>query len=170
LPRGRNAITHTNRNFVLAYIFLVGLPLLGLVAVLKSGRGLAAPYSVDGAWKIDAPVDHPSSSACGNLLSSFASAPLSISQSGKTLVVTMSGGTKTTTGTLEGKTLKAQFAAAGNVGTADCGDSGITLAATLDPAAEPRTLRGTLAAAGCASCAPLEFRAVRQSKTPGGTR
>jgi hypothetical protein len=148
----------------------VGLPLLGLVAVLKSGRGLAAPYSVDGAWKIDSSVDRSSASACGNLLSSITSAPLSISQSGKTLVVTLSGGTKTTAGTLEGKALKAQFVAAGNSGTADCGDGGLTLTATLDPQAEPRVLRGTLAVAGCASCVPLEFRAVRQPKSPGGTR
>ncbi len=148
----------------------MGLPLLGLVAVLKGGRGLVAPYSVDGAWTIEAPAAHSSASACGNLLSSIASSPLCISQSGKTLVVTLSGGTKTATGTLEGRTLKAQFAGADHPRATDCGDASLTLAAALDPQVAPRTLTGTLAVAGCASCAPVEFRAVRQSKSPGGTR
>src|SRR5712671_4676256 len=105
VARGRNAISHTNRNFVIAYVFLVVLPVLGLVAVLKSGRGLTAPFSVDGAWKIESGAGLLSASPCGNFLSSVSKAPISISQSGKSLVVTLSGGTKTTMGTLEGKTI-----------------------------------------------------------------
>jgi hypothetical protein len=169
--RGENAISHTNRNFVIAYVFLVALPVLGLVGILKSGRSLTAPFSVDGAWKIES--NHLSASPCGNLLSPVFNAPISISQSGKSLVVSISGGAKTTAGTLEGKIIKAQFAAA-EVGTdkpgADCGGGGLTLTATLDPMAEPRTLSGTLAVEGCASCTPMEFRAVRQPRSPGGTR
>jgi hypothetical protein len=151
---------------VLAYIFLVGLPLLGLAGILKSGRGLKAPFSVDGAWKIEASA--PSASPCGNLLSSISNAPLSISQSGKSLVVTVSGGTKTATGTLDGKIINAQFAGADQ--SSACGDGSLALSATLDPLAEPRTLSGTLSVEGCASCAPLAFRAVRQPKAPGNTR
>jgi len=165
--RGETAISHTNRNFVIAYIFLVALPLLGLVGILRSGRGLTAPFSVDGAWKIESGAGTPSASSCGNFFSSVSNAPLSISQSGKSLVVTLSGA-KTTMGTLDGKTIKAQFTAADR--PAACGDGGLTLTATLDPLAEPRTLRGTLSVEGCNSCAPLEFRAVRQPKSPGGTR
>ncbi len=143
------------------------LPVLGLVAILKSGRGLSAPFSVDGAWKIES--SRPSASPCGNFLSSVSTAPLSISQSGKALVVTLSG-TKTTTGTLEGKILKAQFSGADKSSAAECGNGSLTLTATLDPLAEPRTLSGTLAIEGCAACAPLEFHAIRQPKSPGGTR
>ena len=93
---------------------------------------------MDGAWKIES--SHPAVSSCGNYLSSLSSAPLSISQSGKTLVVTLGGGTKSATGTLDGKIIKAEFA-----GAAECGSRGLTLTATLDPLAEPRTLSGTLA-------------------------
>ena len=172
--KGETAISHTNRNFVIAYILLVGLPLLGLVGILKSGRRLAAPFSVDGDWKIESD-SHPAVSSCGNFLSSVSNAPLSISQSGKSLVVTLRGGTKTTTGTLDGKTVRAQFAGTVRSGTdksgaAECGDGSLTLAATLDPLAEPRTLSGTLSIEGCGSCAPLEFRAVKQPRSPGGTR
>jgi len=173
--KGDTAISHTNRNFVIAYILLVGLPLLGLVGILKSGRRLAAPFSVDGAWKIESGASRPPASPCGNFLSSVSNAPLSISQSGKSLVVTLRGGTKTTTGTLDGKTVRAQFAGTVRSGTdksgaAECGDGSLTLAATLDPLAEPRTLSGTLSVEGCGSCAPLEFRAVKQPRSPGGTR
>jgi hypothetical protein len=152
----------------LAYVFLVVLPVLGLVAILKSGRGLSAPFSVDGAWKMES--SSPSATPCGNLLSSVSQAPISISQSGRALVVTLSSGMKTTAGTLDGKIIKAQFAGAEKSGTAECGDGRLTLTATLDPLAEPRTLRGTLAVEGCASCPAMEFRAVRQPKSPGGTR
>jgi hypothetical protein len=172
---GETAISHTNRNFVIAYILLVGLPLLGLVGILRGGRSLTAPFSVDGAWKIESGVSRLPASPCGNFLSLVSNAPLSISQSGKSLVVTLTGGTKTTTGTLDGKTVRAQFAGtvrsgADKSGAAACGDGSLTLAATLDPLAEPRTLSGTLSIEGCGSCTPLEFHAVRQPKSPGGTR
>ena len=170
VQRGRNAISHTNRNFVIAYIFLVILPVLGLVGILKGGRTLSAPYSVDGSWKIESSL--PSASPCGNLPLPVSNTPLSISQSGKTLVVTLGGGTKTTTGTLDGKIIKAQFPEV--TGTdkpaGACGDGRLTLTATLDPLAEPRTMSGTLSVEGCASCAPIEFHAARQPKSPGATR
>src|SRR5258707_12075227 len=111
--RRKTQMSHTNRNFVIAYVFLVVLPVLGLVGVLKSGRGLSAPFSVDGAWKIES--SRPSASPCGNFLSSISNAPLSISQSGRALVVTLSG-TKITAGTLDAKILKAQFTAADKSG------------------------------------------------------
>jgi hypothetical protein len=163
----------------------VALPVLGLVGILKSGRRLTAPFSVDGAWKMESSdlSLSPSASPCGNFLSSVSISPISISQSGKALVVTLGRG-KTTTGTLDGKIIKAQFAGTASAGadksvadksgaddsSAECGGGGFTLAATLDPQAEPRTLSGTLSVEGCNSCAPMEFRAVRQPRSPGGTR
>jgi hypothetical protein len=158
-------MTRANRNFILAYIFLVGLPLLCLAAVLRSGRGLSAPYSVDGAWKLEAGVNRTSASPCDNFFSAISNAPLSISQSGNTLVVALNGGTKTATGTLDGKILNAQFAGAGDA--AECGDRNLTLTATLDPQAAPRSMSGTLTIDNCAACS-LIFHAVRQSHNAGG--
>jgi hypothetical protein len=159
---------HANRNFVIAYILLVGLPLLALVGVLRSGRSLNAPFSVDGAWKIDARATHPSTTPCGDFLSSISNSPVSISQSGTSLVIGLGG--KTTTGTLAGKAIKAQFAGADNPNAADCKDRGLTLTATLDPLTEPRTLSGRLSVENCDSCVPVEFRAVKQPRPAGGTR
>ena len=168
-------MSHTNRNFVIAYIFLVALPVLGLVGVLKSGRALSAPFSVDGAWKVEPADSILSSSSCDAFLTSVLNSPISISQSGKTLVVTVSGGARTTTGTLDGKIIKAEFAAADlpvkdRPAAADCSDRALALTATLDPMAEPRTLNGTLVVEGCESCAPMKLRAIRQRRNTGGTR
>jgi hypothetical protein len=154
---------------VLAYIFLVALPILGLVAILKSGRSLTAPFSVDGSWKIETGAGHLSASPCSDFLSSVSNAPFSISQSGKTLVVILSGA-KSGTGTLDGTTIKAQFSGTDKSEVGQCGGDGLTLTATLDPHVEPRTLSGRLSVEGCASCAPMQFRAVRQPRPAGGTR
>jgi hypothetical protein len=169
LKRGENAISHTNRNFVIAYILLVGLPLLGLVGVLRSGRTLTAPFSVDGAWKIDTGTAHPSAAPCGDFLSSLSNSPVSISQSGTSLVIGLGSG-KTTTGILDGKTIKAQFAGSANPNANDCSDHNLALTATLDPQTEPRTLSGRITVEGCATCAPVEFYATRQPRPAGATR
>jgi hypothetical protein len=153
------------------------------VAILKSGRTLTAPFSVDGSWrietgKIETGPSRPSASSlsaspCGDFLSSVSSAPFSISQSGKTLVVILSGA-KTATGTLDGTAIKAQFSGTdtdkNKSEAGQCGGDGLTLTATLDPHVEPRTLSGMISVDGCASCAPMQFRAVRQPRPAGGTR
>lgn len=157
-------MSHANRNFVIAYIALVGLPVAALVGVLKSGRTLTAPFSVDGAWKIQA-VFNPAPSVCSNFFSSVSDLSLAISQSGKSLVVSLNGGSKTTSGTLDGKTLTAQFA--GTDGAANCSDRPLTLTATLDPHSDPRTLSGKLSLNNCTQCS-LEFRAVRQPRAAAG--
>jgi hypothetical protein len=159
-------MSHANRNFIIAYILLVGLPLLGLAGVLKSGRSLNAPFSVDGAWKMDAGAVHITAAPCAEFLSSVSNSPVSISQSGTSLVIGLGG--KTTTGTLAGKTIKAQFAGADSPKAADCSDHSLTLTATLDPMTEPRTLTGRLSVEDCASCVPAEFRATRQPRPVGG--
>jgi hypothetical protein len=160
-------MAHTNRNFVIAYILLVGLPLLALAGVLRSGRSLKAPFSVDGAWKLDTGANHASAAGCGDLLSAMAATPLSISQSGTSLVINLGSG-RTTTGTLDGKTIRAQFRGTANSSAAGCADHGLALAATLDPLTEPRSLSGKISIDGCDTCAPLEFRATRQSPPAAG--
>ncbi len=166
--KGETAISHTNRNFLLAYIFLVALPVLGLVGILRSGRRLSAPSSVDGTWKIEAAANRVPAPTCSSFLSVVANSPLSISQSGKQLVVVLDGGSKSADGVLEGKTINASFAAADNSAQPDCNAQPWTLTATLDPQTEPRTLSGKFSVAGCASCVPLEFRAVKQARTASG--
>ena len=167
-PKSSKHMWHANRNFIIAYIFLVGLPLLGLVGVLKTGRNLTAPASVDGTWKVEAATDPQAASAssCGNYYSAITSQPLSISQSGPNLVIALAGGTRTTAGTIEGKTLTAQFRG-GDGSRGACADRSLNLTAALDSQAEPRTLLGTIRVENCAACL-LQFHAVRQPRAAAG--
>ena len=161
-------MSHTKRNLMVAYICLVGLPLLALVGVLKKGHALAAPFAVDGVWIMETEAIHLSALPCGNFLSSVTNAPVLISQSGKTLVLTLNGGSMSTASVLEVETIKASFTPTGSSTEADCSvDRTFTLTATLDHKSNPRTLIGTLAVDGCARCKPVKFRAASQ---PGTSR
>jgi hypothetical protein len=99
----------------------------------------------------------------------LSNSPVSISQSGTSLVIGLGSG-KTTTGILDGKTIKAQFAGSANPNANDCSDHNLALTATLDPQTEPRTLSGRITVEGCATCAPVEFYATRQPRPAGATR
>jgi hypothetical protein len=158
-------MSHTNRSLAVAYILLVVLPLLALVEVLKMGRTLAAPISVDGVWRMEIETGYFSALPCGNLLSSVTNAPVSISQSGKSLILTLNGGSKATANVFEGRIIKASFAPTDSSTQAGCSINRIiTLTATFDPKSDPRTLNGTLSVDGCASCVPVEVRAVREPR------
>ena len=151
----------TNRKFVIAYIVLVGLPLLGMVAALRSGRHLTAPISVDGTWKIEANLTSIGNRSCANQVSSVLSSPLVISQSGPNLVVSSSSA-KTSSGTIDGTNLQFPLVPAADSG---CGSGQtITLAAVLDSKSDADTFAGHLTGTDCASCAPIEFHAIKQRK------
>lgn len=160
-------ISQANRNFVIAYILLVGLPLLGLVAVLKVGRQLSAPISLQGEWKLETQVVHPQSAPCGQLLAMFQDSIMGISQSGKGLVMSSSVCvTNVGRGGIEGTTLKGliPLVTTATVGQ-DCGSrQAIVLVANLNlNAQEPHEMSGSLSLDGCSSCAALAFRATRQT-------
>ena len=159
-------MSSTNRRFIIAYVFLVGLPLAGLAGVLKTGRHLAAPISIDGIWKVEANA-RPAADTCSFAVSSLLSSNLTISQSGRALILTFNGGSKTPiAGSLDGKEVNASLGA-----TSGCAsEQAVTLRASVDPTSEPRALTGSLSIAGCSSCLPMEFRAVRQPRQSGGIR
>ncbi len=156
-------MSSTNRRFIVAYILLVGLPLVGLAGVLKSGRGLAAPISIDGVWKVETSSSTSTSAAepCDRAISSLLNSSLLVSQSGRSFELTLNGASKTTVdGSIDGKTLKASL---GPVSGCASGQT-VTLVASVDPQSDPKSLSGSLTAADCASCMPLQFRAVRQPR------
>jgi hypothetical protein len=157
-------MSHTNRNFVIAYILLVGLPIAGLLGVLKTGRHLAAPVSVDGNWKVRATADAAASSACFQSISWLQDSPLAISQSGPGLVLSWNGVTKPTApGSLDGNAIKASIPTGSASGA--CGGGNLTLLATVDPKSEPRSMKGTITVDGCSSCATLDVHGVRQPRS-----
>jgi hypothetical protein len=158
-------VASTNRKFVVAYIVLVGLPLLGLAGVLKSGRNLTTAISVDGTWKLDADLAAVGNRSCSGAISSVLSSPLVISQSGPSLVVSSAKAKTPATGKIDGTNVKVSLLPAADSG---CSDGTLTIDAIVNAKSDPKTLAGQLMASDCASCAPIQFHAVRQPKTQGG--
>jgi|SRR5271154_2684277 len=159
-------MSHTNRNFILAYILLVGLPVVGLIGVLKSGRTLTAPISVDGLWRLQADPVRLAALPCGKTLAENPDTALAISQSGKNFTLSFSNGPKSdASGVLNGNTLKASLVPSiAWSAEAGCGDGReLSLVATVDPKADPRSLVGLLSVNHCPACASVEFHAVRQT-------
>lgn len=159
--RGRY-VSSTNGRFVIAYIFLVGVPLLCLAAVLKSGRGIGAPISIDGTWNVEANLSSVGNRSCASAVSSVLSSPLFISQSGLKLVVSSAKAKTASLATIDGTRINAALVPATDSG---CGsDQTLTLVADVNPNTTPKTLQGRLTSSDCTSCAPIEFRATRQAK------
>lgn len=161
-------MSHTNRNFIIAYALLVVLPIIGLLGVLKSGRALKAPISVDGIWQLQADPDRMASLPCGKTLAQNPEAALSISQSGRNFTLSFANGPKSTaSGVLDGTTLNASFIpAAGWSEESGCGaDRKLAMVASFDPTLDPRTLSGSLSVTDCPKCGTVQFHAVRVAVT-----
>ena len=159
-------MSHNNRNFILAYILLVGLPIVGLIGVLKSGRKLTAPVSVDGLWHLQVDSGRLAALPCGKALADSPDTELAISQSGKNFTLTLSNGPKSTaSGALDGTALQASIAPSADWSAqSGCGNGReLSLIATVDTKADPRTLTGLLSINNCPSCDAVEIRAVRQT-------
>ena len=153
-------------KLIIAYVFLVGVPLTGLLGILRAGQRLSAPASVGGAWYVDSNLDNVPNDSCRHLLQSVKQPFMSISQSGSNLVFNLNNPQKTAVpGTIRGAalTMSAEGSAA-SVDTGGCSDpQAIHLAATVSKQDGQRVLTGTLTIAGCAECASIQFHAVRQS-------
>jgi hypothetical protein len=158
-------VSHSNRNFAVAYVFLVALPIVGLAGILRSGRSLKAPISVDGVWNLQVAGTKGTFSPCMSALGLDRDTPVTISQSGENFVI--NSGKAAGNGLVAGLTLQASLKPAGSVpATPNCGgDGSVLLAATVDAKASPRVLSGALSVAGCLSCESVEFHAVKQSST-----
>jgi|HubBroStandDraft_4_1064222.scaffolds.fasta_scaffold34910_2 hypothetical protein len=158
-------MSRTNRNFVFAYAFLVILPLVGLAGILKSGRSLTAPVSIDGAWIVQVDSAQLDSLPCGNVLTAIPDKAMVISQSGKSFVLSFPSGPKVTaSGTLDGTTLRASITSPESSSETSCtGTPQLSLVATVDRRAESSFLVGALSAPSCPTCASVGFRAERQA-------
>jgi len=158
-------VSGTNRKFVFAYAFLVVLPLLGLAGILKSGRGLQAPASIDGLWSLQLDSGQLASLPCGKVLAAIPDQAISISQSGNSFVLSFPSAPRiTASGTLDGTTLQASvndMRASKENGCAD--GQPFTMLATVDRRADSRILAGTFSPTNCPTCASVSFKAERQA-------
>ena len=158
-------VSRLNKNFVVAYVCLVALPIFGLVGILRSGQNLKAPTSVDGVWTIQAATTKGTLPSCMSALGLDLDAPVTISQSGKNFAI--NAGKTAGTGLIEGTTLQASLRSAGTIlPAANCGgDGSVLLTATVEAKASPRVLSGALSLASCPSCESVRFHAVKQAST-----
>jgi len=143
-------------KLVVTYVFLVGLPLLVLIAVLDIGRDLRAPIAIGGAWNVEADLQ-ALPTPCTASLTQSAPSVLTILQSGKYLALTldrMEG-----SGRVEESTVTAVVSQPGG---APCGTgkNGVYLHANLDRSYD--LMSGVISVNGCLDCARIPFRATRQ--------
>jgi hypothetical protein len=160
------SMSRSNRIFVFAYALLVILPLVGLAGILKSGRSLTAPVSIDGVWLFQVDSAQLDSLPCGRVLATIPDKMIAISQSGRSFVISSHGGPRVTgSGTLDGSKLRASFIPPpeSSFGS-DCGGGRqLSLLATVDRKADSTSLVGTLWVTHCSTCASMAFRAERQA-------
>jgi hypothetical protein len=163
----------SNRNFAIAYAFLVILPLVGLAGILRAGRSVTAPISIDGLWTIRVDSAQINSLPCGKLLGAVPEKTIAITQSGRSFVLSFPGGPKVEgSGTLDGTNLNASVKWPMESADSSCtSGSQLAVLAQLDRKTDATSLTGTLSAPTCPSCAPVEFRAERQVQAaPKGGR
>lgn len=156
-----------NRNFVLSYLLLVALPLLGVVGVLRLGRTLSAPISVGGHWEIQVDAGNAVSLLCAQSLTG-PGASFTISQSGRSFTFNSPDLLiSSTSGVVEGSSIKANITLApGRTQEAGCDKSHtLTLMARVDSLVNARYLAGVLSVDDCSGCVPVEFRAIREEPT-----
>jgi hypothetical protein len=159
-------MSSTNRNFVFAYTFLVVLPLVGLAGILKSGRHMAAPVSIDGVWNLRVDSAQLDSLPCKSL-AAISGQTIAISQSGTGFVLSFPGAPKITgSGTIDGTTLQASVIQPPESSSDGSCDGQFSLLATVDPNAHPRSLVGKLSAVNCPTCPSVPLQAEHQAPAP----
>jgi hypothetical protein len=158
-------VTNSNRNFVLAYVVLVALPLLGLAGVLRSGRNLSAPTSINGVWKISANQERSTGFPCGQSLLGQ-NAAFTISQSGTAFTLSFSNPAgSASTGAIQGNLMNATLIpSAAGAKENGCGEHSISMTATVNAKESPRSLQGELRAQDCSECPLIAFRGVRDEQ------
>jgi len=161
-------VKHSNRNFVLAYIFLVALPVAGLAGVLRSGRNLKAPMTIAGAWNVQVNADQLAALPCGKSLAS-ANPAFTISQSGRTFTLSFAASPLASAmGTLDGAAIQASVVPWPAIKAGACGSGQtLSLTANVDAQSTPKKMTGVLRVNDCADCAPVEFQAFREDQAKG---
>jgi hypothetical protein len=130
---------------IVLYAALVGLPLLGILLVLQVGRGLTAPPSFGGTWRL-ATATYPDGCTPPSVLR--------VEQSGARARVGLGAGT------VWGAVTEGSFRTLAPAEGPGEGCEGWHVQAEASGGATPTQLTGRLVPAGCA-CAPVPFRAER---------
>jgi hypothetical protein len=146
------------RRLVIGYCFLVGMPLLGVLLILKLGEGIRALPSIQGSWVMEARGEQTPAGECASLFSEFSGQTLTVSQSGRFLAASWEHRPRMRLrGLLEGDefTLLAVGRAEGACQTASLRIDGCVVRA-----GRKRGLDARLSVPECAACGELRLVSV----------
>lgn len=135
----------------LLYLVLVGVPVLGVLGVLRLGERIAPPAAVGGEWRIEG----------GGRTCVVPGGRFRIEQSGEFVHVAIPGRTDVP-GRLRGGVLAASGGARDDF-SPGCGQSAVRLRARVGSGIAAR-IEGTAGIPGCAGCPLAPFAAVRVSE------
>jgi hypothetical protein len=146
-----------------SYLLFVGVPLMGLLGVLRWGQGLEAPLAVHGAWAVQ-PMP-ATGRVCTRYLLSDADSTLTISQSGRELTAALGPGHEVALrGSLTGDEVALegviQPGATPRFVACTVGDT-VRLVGRVSTAGQFRELEAGIWFSECADCGPIEFTAAR---------
>ena len=141
----------------------MGLPLAGLLGVLRIGRGIEAPLAVHGAWAVQPMA--ATGRVCTRYLLFGADSSLTIAQSGRELTATLGpSGEVALRGALDGDELALegviQPGAIPRYVACTVGDT-VRLEAQVSSAAPLRELEADLWFSACVDCGPTGFTVAR---------
>ena len=148
---------------VISYLLFVGVPLAGLLGVIRVGQGIEAPLAVHGAWAVQ-PMAAPDR-VCTRYLLTGADSTLTISQSGRELTATLGPGDEVT---LRGAITGYQVALEGVIlpgaipryVACTVGDT-VRLEGKVSSVFPLRQLEAGLWFSACADCGPTDFTIAR---------
>jgi len=132
---------------ILLYLVLVGLPILGIFALLRAGQKLSAPISLAGTWNARLNLETPPDSSVREVPIHPGPAVLSITQSGPHVFLTFDDLQKTTlVGKVQDLTIDASFipASGGPTNTSGPATTAIYFHGRVDRQTEPDRLLGVI--------------------------
>lgn len=153
-------------NKFMLYLSMVGIPVLGLLGVLRIGESLNVPPSIGGIWTIEEASATRLRQSCLPL----ASAEIAISQSGQYVQVRLGDGeTPPMDGRIRDRQLIVRGESACSTPEVACEQSSFELIVELGRSPEtPSTLMGSWRIAGCGDSGSSTFRASRRAADQHG--
>ena len=136
----------------LLYIVLVGLPVLGVLGVLRLGERIVPPTAIGGEWRVEG----------GGRTCVVPGGRFRIEQSGEFVHVVIPGRTDVP-GRLRGGVLNAAGGARDET-SPGCGQSAVRIRVRVGTGIADR-IEGTAGVPGCAGCPLAAFAAVRVSES-----
>lgn len=152
---------------VIEYLIMVGLPLIGVFALLQVGEQLTPPISVGGEWHLETESETVDQTSCWQLFTWPAQPAINISQSGLFLQQTLNDASQTVfSGELVGTAITAsssdQAAISSRKRDTANTQSNFYLKLVVDQQSEPDRLSGTLSGDNCVS---TSITGIRQPVT-----